>query len=135
MAIVPITKPYSMKAATFEVVDDDFTAAVSQVQFDPSTSATTWKGIGGNTIRDQSPSEWTMQLGFAQDLAPGGLARYLHDNEGQKKAVTLTPVETGPAITCVVVVGPGSIGGTADGNTATASVSLPCDGKPVFVDA
>jgi hypothetical protein len=87
MAVVPLTSPYSLKAATFEVELDDFTAAVSQVQFDPSTSSTTWRGIGGNVRKDQSVAEWTCTLGLAQDLAPGGLLRYLLDNEGQTKDV------------------------------------------------
>jgi hypothetical protein len=135
MAVVPLTSPYSLKAATFEVELDDFTAAVSQVQFDPSTSSTTWRGIGGNVRKDQSVAEWTCTLGLAQDLAPGGLLRYLLDNEGQTKDVVFTPTTGGPAIEATLIIAPGTIGGSADGNTAVATVQIAVDGKPAFNDA
>lgn len=134
MALVPLTTPYSLKSATFEVGVDDFTAAVSQVQFDPSTSSTTWRGIGGNVRKDQSVAEWVCNLGLAQDLAPTGLLRYLLDNEGLTKAVVFTPLDGGPSVEADLIIAPGTIGGSADGNTATATVSLAVDGKPAFVD-
>lgn len=133
MALVPLAHPYSLKRATLTIAADDFTAAVSQVQLDPSTTRTTWRGIGGNVITDQTVAEWTATVGYAQDLAAGGLARYLHDHEGETVDAVFTPDDDGPEIHAQLVLAPGTIGGTADGNTATASVQLGVVGKPAFV--
>lgn len=134
MAVIPLTSPYSLKNATMSIAADDFTAALSKVQFDPSTSAATWRGIGGNVLRDQTVAEWTCVLEFAQDLDPDGLLRYLLDHEGEKVAAVFTPVSGGPDVLATITLSPGSIGGGADGNYATASVSLAVDGKPTFDD-
>lgn len=132
MALVPLTSPYSLKNASFSVAQDDFTAAISQVQFDPSTSSSTWRGIGGNVVRDTNAAEWTATIGYAQDLAAGGFARWLHDHEGETVTATFEPVDDGPTVTATLVISPGTIGGTADGNTVTASVQLAVVGRPEF---
>lgn len=134
MAVIPLTTPYSLKAATLSIAADDFTAAVSQVEFTPSTSASTWRGIGGNIVRDQAIAEWSCSLGFAQDLDPTGLLRYLHENEGDQVAAVFTPLAAGPTISATLVLSPGAIGGTAGADIATASVSLVVVGKPAFDD-
>lgn len=134
MATVALTTPYSLKAATLAIAADDYTAALSGVEFVPSTSASTWRGIGGNVIKDQTVAEWSANLAFAQDLEAGSLLRYLHDNEGTEVVAVFTPVAAGPTITATVVLSPGTIGGQADGNLATASVSLAVIGKPAFAD-
>lgn len=134
MAVIPLTNYYSLKNAVLAIAADDFSAAVSQVELVPSTSATTWKGIGGNVIRDQSVAEWTCNLGIAQDLDPDGLLRYLLDNEGAEVDAVFTPKLAGPDVLVTLILSPGTIGGTADGNIATASVSLAVVGKPTFDD-
>jgi hypothetical protein len=134
MATIALTTPYSLKNATFSVESDDYTAAISAVIFTPSTSTSTWRGIGGNVLKDQAIAEWTCQIDFAQDLAETGLLRYLLANEGASKAVTFVPVAEGPTVAATLVLTPGQIGGTADGNTATASVQLAVTGKPAFTD-
>lgn len=134
MAVIPLATPYSLKNATMTIAADDFTAALSQVEFVPATSASTWRGIGGNVVRDQSVAEWTATLSFAQDLDPAGLLRYLHDNEGTSAATVFTPKAGGPTVAATLILSPGSIGGTADGNLAVASVSLAVVGRPEFTD-
>lgn len=134
MAVIPLTNPYSLKTATMTIAADDFTAALSQVEFVPSTSASTWRGIGGNVVRDQTIAEWTANLGFAQDLDATGLLRYLHENEGTEVAAVFTPEAAGPTVSATIVLSPGTIGGTADGNIATGSVSLAVIGKPTFAE-
>lgn len=134
MAVIPLTSPYSLKNAVLTIASDDFTAAVSKVEFAPSTSATTWRGIGGNVLKDQAVAEWTANIDFAQDLDPDGLLRYLLDNEGEKKTAVFTPTSGGPTVTATITLSPGAIGGGADGNYAVASVALAVDGKPVFAD-
>lgn len=135
MATIPLTKPTSLKNATLTIVADDYTAAVSQVQFDPSVSATSWTGIGGNVVRDQGVPEWTCTLGLAQDLTAGSLTRYLLANAGTKKAAVFTPAAGGESISATLVIAPSTLGGSADGNIMTASVQLSVDGQPSIVEA
>lgn len=134
MAVIPLASPYSLKAATMSIATDDYTAALSQVQFDPSTTATTWRGIGGNVVRDQTIAEWTATLGFAQDLDTDGLLRYLHENEGDEVVAVFTPKVAGPTITATIILSPGAIGGSADGNIVTGTATLAVVGKPAFAD-
>lgn len=134
MALVPLAEPYSMNAATLSIDADDFTAAVSQVQLDPTTQTGTWRGIGGNVRRAQSAAEWSCTLGLAQDLDPAGLLRYLLDHEGETKTATLTPKSGGPSIEVDLIISPASIGGTAGSDLATSSATLAVDGKPAFID-
>lgn len=134
MAVIALTNPYSLKAATLSIAADDYTAAVSQVEFSPSTSSSTWRSIGGTVRREQSVAEWSCTIGLAQDLAPTGLLRYLLDNEGETKTAVFTPKAGGPTVTADLIISPASIGGTAGADMATASVTLAVDGKPVFDD-
>lgn len=134
MAIVPLSSPYSLKTAQLDIDVDDFTAAVSGVLLTPTSSSTTWRGIGGNVLTDQSISEWKVQIDAAQDLAPAGLQRYLLDHEGEKKTMVFTPTTAGPTVTVTVTLTPGQIGGAADGNVTTFTSTMPADGKPVFDD-
>ena len=133
MAIVALTNPYALKNATLSIDADDYTAAVTQVEFSPSTATSTVRTIDGVAHKDQSTAEWNCTIGFVQDLAPGGLLRYLLDNDGESKAVVFTPKTAGPSIAATLVVSPGSIGGTAGADLTTASVTL-VSTKPVFTD-
>lgn len=131
MAIKALVKPYVMKNATFTVAADEYTAHVSEVRFTPSTQTATWRGIGGNVVKDQSNAEWSCVTGIIQDTDAQGLHQYLIDNEGQTKTVTFVPVTGGPSVTAVIVIGAPEIGGTADA-FATASVTHPVVGKPAI---
>ncbi len=134
MALVPLASHYAMNDARLSIDIDEFTAAVSQVQFDPSAQTGTWRGISGNVVRAQSAAEWSCTLGLAQDLAPAGLLRYLLDHEGETKTVVFTPVDGGPTVTADLIMTPGTIGGTAGSDVATSTVTLAVVGKPVFDD-
>lgn len=112
---------------------DDYTAAVTQVEFTPSTATSTVRTIDGVAHKDQSTAEWNCTIGFIQDLAPAGLLRYLLDNDGQSKDVVFTPETAGPTIAATLVVSPGAVGGTAGADLAVGSVTL-VSTKPVFTD-
>jgi hypothetical protein len=133
MTVIPLTTPYTMSTATLTFGTDDFTAAVSQAQFDPAFSSNTWTGIGGNALTFTSPASWTLNIAIAQDLAPTGLLRYLLAHQGEQVAVTLTPLAAEDPITAQVILAPGSIGGTADGSAAVATIALGVQGAPAFV--
>lgn len=135
MPVVPLATPYSLKNALLLIAADDFTQAVSQAQFDPKTTPSTFRGIGGHVVNQVSSADWTLTLSLAQDLDPAGLLRYLHLHEGEEREVTLAPIgDTGPEVTATVIIVPGTIGGSADGSTATATVALPVQGRPEFTD-
>ena len=133
MAVVPLTTPYSLKNATLTIDVDDYTAAVTQVEFTPSTATSTVRTIDGVAHKDQSTAEWSCTIGFVQDLSATGLLRYLLANDGQSKDVTFTPETDGPSIDATLVVSPGTIGGTAGADLTTATVTL-VSTKPVFTD-
>jgi hypothetical protein len=132
MTAVPLTAPYTMSTATLTIGVDDYTAAVSQAQFDPSFSSNTWTGIGGDALTFTSPASWSLVIAIAQDLAPTGLLRYLLDHAGEQVTVTLTPLAAEDPITASVILAPGSIGGTADGSAAVATITMGVQGKPTF---
>lgn len=131
MAIKPLTRPYVMKDATFSVASDDYTAHISEVRFVPSTQTATWRGIGGNVVKDQSVAEWSCTTGIVQDADEDGFHRYLLDNEGLIKDVIFTPVAGGDPIYAQLVLTAPEIGGSAD-SFATASVSHSVNGKPSY---
>ena len=133
MAIVALTNPYALKNATLSIDADDYTAAVTQVEFTPSTATSTVRTIDGVAHKDQSTAEWSCTIGFVQDLSATGLLRYLLANDGQSKDVTFTPETDGPSIDATLVVSPGTIGGTAGADLTTATVTL-VSTKPVFTD-
>lgn len=134
MAVIALTTPYSLKNATLSIAADDYTAAVSQVEFTPATSTSTWRSIGGDVRKAQAIAEWSCTVGLAQDLASTGLLRYLLDNDGQEKVAVFTPVTAGPTITATLVITPAAIGGTAGPDLATSSATLAVVGKPTFTD-
>lgn len=133
MATVPLTSPFALKSATLSIAADDYTAAITQVEFTPAVASSTVRTIDGIAHKDQSTAEWSCTIGFIQDLDPDGLLRYLLDNDGQTKTVVFTPDALGPTITADLVVSPGTIGGTAGADLAVASVTL-VSTKPVFDD-
>ncbi|MGV8965339.1 MAG: IPT/TIG domain-containing protein [Cellulomonas sp.] len=135
MATIALTTPYNLKNATLAIAADDFTAAVSQVQFTPATTASTWRGIGGNVLKEQAVAEWSVTVGLAQDLDPTGLLRYLLENEGLKKSVAFVPLAGGPAVNAMLIIAPADIGGSAGADLASSSVTLSIIGKPTFADA
>lgn len=134
MGVIALTNPYALKSGTLSIAADDFTAAVTQVEFSPSVSQSSVRTINGVVHREQSTSEWTVTVGFVQDLAAPGLMRYLLDNDGQSKAATFVPESGGPSISATIIVAPGTIGGTAGPDLAVGSVTL-ASSKPTFSDA
>lgn len=140
MAVVPLTAPYSLKTATLSLDADNFEAAVSDVTFTPSAATSNWTGISGNKITDVGLADWSVSLGFAQDLAEGSLLRYLHEHEGEQVPAVFTPVTAadqpgeGVAIEAVLILSAGTIGGTAGANIATSTATLGVVGKPAFSD-
>lgn len=134
MTAINVASPYALKRAEFIVEDDDYTAHVGQAEFQPSAESGSWTGIGGNVIKEQAATGWTLALGLVQDDAPTGLLRYLFDHDGETKVIRLRPrgaVAGATEWTAEVIITPANIGGTAGNSPATSQVNLPVNGSPV----
>ncbi len=139
MAVVahPVTKPLSYKVATLTAAvvgatdTDTLTPQVGELTFVPTTQSSTWTGIGGNVVSDQSIATWAVTLGLIQDVDTTGLVRWLLVNEG-KKCVLTALLTTGVTVTITVTLSPAQIGGAVAPGYLTSTVNLAADGKPVF---
>jgi hypothetical protein len=135
VATIDLASPFAMKNARLSIGADDYSAAVSQAEFQPTTNTASWRAINGNTVQNVDSATWVLALGLAQDDDPAGLSRYLLAHEGEEVPVTLVPVVGGTSWAATVVLTPGAIGGTAGADLAGAQVNLPVIGKPVPTDA
>ena len=142
MADKPLITPFAMNEARLEIAlshgattFDDYTEAVGKAEFVPSTSTSSWMGIGGNTVTFATPSTWTLGLGGIQDDALGGLSRFLFDNDNARATVRLTPVDGGTVWTANITLSATKIGGTAGNTPADFDVTLAVQGKPTRAPA
>jgi hypothetical protein len=112
---------------------DDFRKHLSGVTFTPSSSQTTWSGLGLNTHTDSSIPTWTVQLDYVQDwTSTTSLSAYLFEHEGETVPFEFTPTDgVGPSFTANISIVSGAIGGQVNA-FATTSVTLGSD-KPVRV--
>lgn len=139
MAVVnhPVTTPLTYKVATLTAAvvgaadTDTLSPQVSEITYTPTTQSGSWTGVGGNVVSDQSISTWTLTLGMIQDVATTGMLRWLLANEG-KKCVFTALLTTGVTTTITAVISPAQIGGAVTPGPLTSTVTLACDGKPVF---
>ena len=137
MADKPLITPFAMNEATMELAlghnattFDDYTEAVGKAEFVPSTSTSSWMGIGGNTVTFATPSTWTLGLGGIQDDALEGLSAFLFDHDNARATVRLTPVDGGTVWTANITLSATKIGGTAGNTPADFDVTLAVQGKP-----
>jgi hypothetical protein len=130
VAVAPIV----LKNVLFQVDVDDYAAHVSRVEFVPTPSSTTWKGLAPSAVfNGNGLSTWVANVELAQDWkTPKSLARYLYAHEGESKVVKFQPVAgaTEPTWTVTLTIVPGAIGGAVD-TVPTATVTMQCAGKPV----
>lgn len=137
MATIAVS-PFVLRDCLLTIGLDNYEAHVSQVQFDPSTSAQTWKGLTPSaTFTDMPTATWACTLAYAQDwTTPDSLSQYLHEHEGESVEASFTPkVGSGqPSVSATLIITPGSIGGAVDA-FATATVTVGVSGKPTIVPA
>lgn len=129
----PAVNPFLMRDCTFTVAGDNYEAHVSQVEFVPTSSVVSWKGLTPtSTFSKTTSSTWVCNLAYAQDWATAdALSRYLLENEGSSVEVVFTPVSgSGDTITATIQIAPGAIGGAVD-TVAVGSVALGSN-KPVL---
>lgn len=134
---MPDVNPLVLKDVLLQFGSDetgkDFRKHVDQVTITPSSSQTTWTGLGGNTHSDVTTATWTVVLNYVQDWeTTDSLSRFLYDNEGAEVPVVFEPKNGGPAFEATVIITPGAIGGSVNAY-ATTSVTLGCKAKPELV--
>lgn len=133
MTAVPVA-PIVIKNATFMVGADDYAAHCSKVEFVPTPSNASWKGMApAGVFNGSGLSTWVANVDIAQDwTTPKSLARYLFAHEGETKTVTFQPEAgaTAPSWTVELTIVPPSIGGAVDA-VATSSVTMQIKGRPV----
>jgi hypothetical protein len=133
----PVTTPLTYKTATATAAvvgssdTDNLSPQVGEITFTPTTQSGNWTGVGGNVVSDQGIATWALTLGMIQDVAASGMLRWLLANEGKKCAFTFL-LTTGVTATITATISPAQIGGAVTPGPLTSTVTLACDGKPVF---
>jgi hypothetical protein len=132
IAVAPIT----LTNALLTLGLDGYQKHVSAVEFVPTATSTTWKGLEPTAVfTNVGRATWVCNLSFAQDWeTPDSLSQYLLEHEGESVAAVFEPEAGGAGFTATLVITPGSIGGAVD-TTAVATVSLGVQGRPVLVPA
>lgn len=123
--------PFVLKDAVLKVGADNYEASVSQVEFTPSTSTTTWAGLTPSAVFSAvGSSTWVVTFSGAQDWDDiNSLSNYLLDNEGDTVVIDFHPVNGGAGFRATVTLVAPAIGGTVNG-VPVFTVSLPVQGKP-----
>lgn len=123
---------YFQQSGIIEIEEDDYTAGVSSFALVPTTPTATHTDIGGGVQSFAGAAAWQAQITFAQDwITADSLSHKAIEWAGVKKTLTYTPTTGAAPVTITVVFQPAQIGG-AQGAVATATLSLGCDGQPVF---
>lgn len=133
----PISKPLTMKTATATAAivggtdTDTLTDQIGEITLTPTTQTGSWTGVSGNVQSDQSIATWALTIGMIQDIATTGMLRWLLTNEGKKCTFTFLLL-TGVTVTVTATISPAQIGGAPTPGPLTSTVTLACDGKPIF---
>lgn len=116
--------------APVSIGTDEYTAHLSQAQWDPTQPTSTWTDLDGKTTNFGGSSAWVLNLAGAQDWATvNSLSHFLIEHEGEEITVSFdVPGGTwaGTAIAAAV-----SIGGTIN-TPAAFTKALQGVGTPEF---
>ncbi|KKI19666.1 MULTISPECIES: hypothetical protein [unclassified Leucobacter] len=117
--------PFMMVNCLFTVGADDYEAHVAKVEFVPTSTSATFKGLDPSaSFTFSGAPTWAANIDYAQDWSnPKSLSNYLMQHAGEQIEVIFEPVKGGRSITATLSIQPGAIGGAVDA-VATASVSL-----------
>ena len=101
-----VVAPFALTDATLTIGADGYEAHVSAVEFVPSSSVVTWKGLTPTSVHTfAANASWTCNLAFAQDWATeNSLSRYLFEHEGDQVAMTFHPTAGGPGFSASVSI-------------------------------
>lgn len=114
----------------------EFQCQITSVALTPSPVTETRQATLCRSESDGvKPSKWALELEFFQDWIAdpdSGLSWFLYDNDGKDVAFSVSYTDADPPVatgTCSIQAG--AFLGAASGSLM-ATVSLPCQGKPVF---
>ena len=116
--------------APVSIGSDEYTAHLSQAQFDPTQPVSTWTDLDGKVTNFGGPSAWVFNIAGCQDWATvNSLSAFLNANEGEDVDVTVTV--PGGVWEAVAVAAAVTIGGSINTPAAFTKV-LQVKGTPVF---
>jgi hypothetical protein len=122
--------PFLVNNLSFSVGTDEYTAHLSQAEFQPTQPTASFTDIGGDVSNFGGASGWVLALAGAQDWdTVNSLSLFLNAQDGNTASVTLTV--PGGSWAATVVCAAVNIGGQA-GSVAAWSKTLQCKTKPVF---
>jgi hypothetical protein len=114
--------------ATVTVDDDDYTAHIQDFVFNPTTPTSEVTDVSGKVTKFAGEAGYDLVLNVFQDFGTTGLARKMHNDQGEKVEIV---IEDGPqTYTAEVTLVAISIGG-ANKQVGVSSVTLPSS-KPVI---
>lgn len=123
-------KPVLFKGQT-SVGSDEYTAHLSQAEFQPTQPTASWTDIAGVATQFGGVSSWQLALAGAQDWETlNSLSSYLLEHDGETVEVTVT-LPGGATATASVVAAAVNIGGTTN-TPMTFQKTLQVHGKPVI---
>jgi len=119
-------KNASFKAAVGAGVLTEFADAVASVQLQASSTPRSWNPISGAIQQNVGAQSESIVLNIGQDLTTGSLWLFLRTNHGAKGKVEFFPKGgTTPKVAAnVTFQAPGTLGGTADAETASGATLL-----------
>lgn len=113
----------------FEIVSDEYTAAVTSCALVPNAPSARTQDIGGGVTSFIGANQWTAELTYNQDWkTTNSLSQYLITNHGTTKVCKYTPDNGGKVVTFTALIQAGQIGGAA-ATVHSASVSLQVNGN------
>lgn len=132
-----VVNPLYLKDVTLTVDGDTYEKAISSAAFTPSVTTATFKGLSIDAVfTEAGAATWMVDLTYVQDWdTADSLSAYLFANQGSEVTLSFKPRSgSGGTWAATVIIVPGSVGGAVD-SYATSTVSLPCQGQPVYTPA
>lgn len=124
--------PFILGASKLTLAGTAYEGQVGGAIFTPTASQVAFTAINGQTHNFTTPATWVLELTLAQDWQDAtALARYLHENEGERVPAVFTPIDGGETVTATVTITPGAIGAPDAANVAQSTVQLGST-KPVL---
>nr|WP_274637073.1 hypothetical protein [Microbacterium bovistercoris] len=126
-------KPVLFKGTT-SIGADEYTAHLSQAEFQSTQPTASWTDIAGETTNFGGVSAWVLALAGAQDWETlNSLSSFLNAHDGETVNVTVT-LPGGATASADVVAAAVNIGGTTN-SPMTFTKTMQVQGKPTITPA
>jgi hypothetical protein len=127
-------QPFALTDATVKVAADNYEAAISAIEFVPTTPTFNFTGMTPAAVFNfAGVAAWVVNLSGAQDWATAtSLSNYLLANAGKTVEMQFAPIKGGKTYKATVTLVPTSIGGSVN-TVPVFSVTLQVQGQPTLV--